>query len=250
MYSGVLICTPHRQVMGPVGPMLDTVTIHWMRARMKLQAPFGMDWTEFRVDGMLVADARNAACQYALDNNFEFVFFLDDDVIVPTGALQQLANKILNYPEVDVMSGVYCSKCDYATPLIYKDDVSHAHWQWTIGEMLIDGIKGFGMGCTLIRTSLLQRMAHSKDNPWFKTTEKVEVIDDKVINTNETEDFYFLTRARKECNSKLAVDTSILCNHIDKKTGLIYKLPEDSLPFRRWRLQQDAKTMKDVAINT
>ena len=196
---------------------------------MHMMAPFGWDFQEYYVDGETVDDARNKAAQFCVDNNHDALFFLDYDVVIPPQALHILAQHFNNYPDVDVFSGVYCCKSKYPTPLIWKKQGSGVFWDWTPGDVLIDGVTCCGMGCTLIRTALFAKV----EKPWFKTIRESNGVEE----TAKTEDAYFLEKAA----AKILIDTSILCGHIDNATGLMYTLPTESLPGRRLRAQMELK---------
>jgi hypothetical protein len=58
-----------------------------------------------------------------------------------------------------------------------------------------------------------------------------------------TDDLWFCKRAMEEADSKILVDTGILCGHIDNETGVVYTLPDDCLPMKRY----NAKLEKAVA---
>jgi len=174
-----------------------------------------------------VDDARNQIAQAALDQKCDFIFFLDWDVIPHPQMLHQLVMRALNAPDYDVFSGVYCCRHrDYPAPLVYVGPDFHVSYDWTVGDVLTsreNEVTGFGMGCCLIRCSLLQRI----EAPWFQTRIQVE-------GGGETEDLYFLKLAAA-AGAGLMIDTSLLCWHIDPDTGVASNLPYDSLPIKRWR---------------
>ena len=215
----IVVCTP----MPIVDGRLEPVTVEWHRGRQNLIPPFGMNYREIAIDGLPVDEARCMVAQMAIDCGSQFLFFNDYDVILPPNILNKLVYHAAQHPEVGVFSGVYCVKMDPPVPLIYKH--GEIFWDWSLGEILIDGITTCGMGCALIRTSLLKDIDKSKE--LFKTT------------PNGSEDVWFLERARLEQDNKILIDTSFICGHIDNKTGVIYGLPEDCIPMNRYREQQN-----------
>lgn len=240
----VVICSPHRVVEGPAGPRVDTITVEWMRARMALMSPFGWNWIELACHGLSIDAARTYAVQHCIEHKVPYLFFLDDDVIPPAFALHQLCQRMLNNPDVDFCSGVYCCKSAYPTPLIYVENGGNGvHWDWTLGDVLIDGITGCGFGCCLVRVSAFERMPNTEEQPWFRTTYEQTPGSTK----RETEDMYAMCRARKELGSKILIDTNILCKHQDKVSGLCYSLPPDCLPMKRYEAIQEATRSSNSA---
>lgn len=247
----IVFCTPMRTVN--INVLVDDkvttiqrtepVTWEWHRARQRLMMPSNAFWGELEVIGLDVDVARNTAAAKCLESKqpVEFIFFLDNDVLPPPPTLTRLYYQARQHPECDIFFGVYCTKSDPPEPLIYGGDDSGALWDWTVGDVLIDGIGFVGMGCTLIRTSLLAKMEHTEETPWFKTVDVTEYTDGNVVRLQGTEDAWFCRRAVAELGAKILVDTSILCGHINNQTGTIYGLPDDSLPARRMRERQDAQ---------
>lgn len=230
---GVAYCTPVPFVNGPAGPRLAPVTIEWHRAERNLALPTNINRIQVHKDGMEVGEARQSCVEdcMALSRRPEFIFFLDYDVIPCFDAVTKLLYRARHFPDYDVFAGVYCLKSTVAEPLIYKDWGVGPFWDWSIGDLLLDGITGVHMGCTLIRMSLFDRLDY-KSKPAF-LTENYHYVKDGMMHTNRgTEDLYFCKRAIEEADAKILVDTSVLCGHQDFATGQIYGLPADSRPVQ------------------
>ena len=211
----------------------QNITVDWHRSRQCMIPPFCTGFREICIDGYEVGVARNMAAKRCLETKCDFLFFLDWDVLIPPATLHTLMTHAANYPDHDIFSGLYCCKMNPPHPLIYKAfNGKGVHWAWTKGDLITKGIYGVPMGCALIRTSVFKRLKHTDRNPWFKTTVRL----DKKSNTVErgTEDLWFTKRVCEEIGKdRIVVDTDLLCEHIDNNTGLRYKLPENSLPWRR-----------------
>lgn len=224
----VQICTPVPNEQGPLGQRRGRFTFEWLKARLDLVTPLTTTLISRWELGYTIDEARNQAAQAAIDDGMDYLFFLDWDTIPHPQTLHQLVLRALNNPDHDVFSGVYCCRHrDYPAPLVYVTDDFKLSCDWTVGDLLTtdkDQLTGFGCGLMLIRTSLLKKMGSA----WFKTTPDIG-------KGGETEDLYFLRRARKEFDSKFMVDTGLLAWHIDPDTGVASNLPHDSLPIRRWR---------------
>lgn len=249
---GIAYCTPHPYIAGPAGPRLAPLTAEWHRAERGLALPTNLNRIQIFRDGMEVGEARQSCivdCM-ALANRPEFLFFLDYDVIPQHDAVTKLLYRARHYPEYDIFSGVYCLKSPLPEPLIYRDWGVGPYWDWTVGDLLLEGITATHMGCTLIRMSLFDRLDY-KTKPAF-LTENTQFIKDGVLhNQRGTEDLYFCQRAIKEAKAKILVDTSVLCGHQDFASGQIYGLPADSRPVlgAKWLVSKNGYAKQKKALD-
>lgn len=235
---GVVVCTPIPFVQTRDGRLVhDTISPLWHRHRVNLSWPTNFNVVEMYADGMEVGAARNSTILKALemDPQPEFVFFLDYDVLPASDAVTKLIYRARHFPDFDIFAGVYCNKwSNPPEPLVYKGQGGGAYWDWTIGDLLTDGISGVHMGCTLVRTSAFKNIPNTPDDPWFKTVNETKMEDGLLKLSRGTEDLYFCKKA-VDAGCKILVDTSVLAGHIDKNTGLIFGLPFDSGPVTRAR---------------
>lgn len=228
---GIAYCTPIPYVNGPQGPRLAPLTVEWHRAERNLALPTNINRIQVHKDGMEVGDARQSAVEdcMKLPNRPEFIFFLDYDVIPQWDAVTKLLYRARHFPDYDIFAGVYCLKSSVSEPLIYKDWGTGPFWEWTVGDLLTEGITGVHMGCTLIRMSLFDRLDY-KSKPAF-LTENYHYVKDGTVHSNRgTEDLFFCKRAVEEASAKILVDTSVLCGHQNFDSGQIFGLPNDSRP--------------------
>jgi len=117
--------------------------------------------------------ARNLACEAALEENFEWLFFVDSDMDWPNDTLQRLKACDADIACTDMWSRNWPSfrtvmvlgekdengKC---LPVPVSDEIA--------AEKKVVDVDLCGMACTLIRTSLLKKMP----KPWFWTAEHGE----------------------------------------------------------------------------
>jgi SAM-dependent methyltransferase len=236
LHGAIGICTPIPTVKSAMPGLrrLEPITPEWHRARLKLLHPAGNNIAEVYVDGMAIADARNKAAQQAVDTRMKYLFFIDYDTIVPADALCRLVYHLENRPEYDIAAGLYCTKSLPPYPLLWREWGNGVSWDFTLGEVLLDRVVGVPMGCTLIRVSLFERMSHSEENPWFNTRKGPMVLKTgKKVQGSGTEDLWLCHRLEDELHGKILMDTSVLCEHIDHRTGMRHSLPNDCLPRRR-----------------
>ena len=112
--------------------------------------------------GFAVAEARNLIVDHFLAQEFEWLFFIDHDVVLPPDTFVKM-NQYMLKAEVPVVTGLYYAKSHPAEPLLYRGRGNSYYSGWKLGDKVwVDGIP---MGCTLIHRSLLKVMA--KDAPLY-----------------------------------------------------------------------------------
>jgi SAM-dependent methyltransferase len=174
----------------------------------------------------------------------KYLFFLDYDTIPPATALCRLVYHLENHPEYDIAAGLYCTKSSPPWPLLWREWGNGVSWDFTLGELLLEKVVGVPMGCTVLRVSLFNRLSHSENNPWFRTTSGPKVLGDGgMVPESGTEDLWLCQRLEKELHGKILMDTGIVCEHIDNGSGIRYGLPDDCLPQRRAKEQVNAKNI-------
>lgn len=205
--------------------------LQWAFAFKSLDGPINWHAMYNVIENKAVDVARNEGAEWALKNNCKYLFFLGDDTIVPSHALRRFIHIMENNPHINVLAGVYCSKIDPPSPLIFMGPGEGPYWDWKLGELL--KVWGVGMDCTLIRTDVFERLA----KPWFLTIKADGSIDNVHRAEAWTEDLYFCEGLAKSYGGKLKggvyADTSIQCQHYDVGSGKMYSLPSDCLPSQR-----------------
>jgi hypothetical protein len=203
------------------------VPMEWALAFKAMNPPINFNVNFMIVKGKEVADARNDIVRQAIAVDAKYLFFLGDDTVPPAHTLRQLLMRIENTEDCGVVGGVYCSKSDPPSPLVFRGNGAGAYWDWKIGEFF--EVTGLGNDCTLFKTEVFKKISE----PWFATLDKDQYLDG--INQAEswTEDLYFFEKLRKETDYKVYCDAFVICEHWDVYGNKVYKLPADSLPMRR-----------------
>jgi hypothetical protein len=186
----------------------------------------------------LVADARNLIAQKAIQDGFEWLIFIDHDVVVPNDLLIKF-NKRMLQKDVPIVGGLYFTKSIPAEPLVYRGRGNGYFNKWKIGrEIWVDGM---GLGCHLIHVSILKAMYEDAEHykideatfarRIFETPARIETdpLTGALINARGTEDLPWYTAIiekgyfKKSGWSKyhgrkfpFLCDTSIFCRHIDQ----------------------------------
>ena len=143
-------------------PMMGLIRSEWALARWAQYIPPNwsssdcIQWiNQMTPLGYSVADARNLIVQTAVHNDFEWLFFIDSDVLLPPHCFVRL-NAYMREGKTPVVAGLYFAKCSPAEPLVFRGRGNSYYGKWALGEKVwADGIP---MGCTLIHGSVLAAM--------------------------------------------------------------------------------------------
>jgi len=244
-YTGKLFgktAAPQNRIMVGI-PMTGLLRAEWVIARYGQVIP--CNWSQ--VDclrfldqtspvGFLVADARNIIATQAIEKDFEWLFFIDHDTILPPITILKWNERMLK-KDVPVFSGLYFTKSVPAEPLIYRGRGTSYYTDWKLGdEVWVDGIP---MGCTMIHVSILKALAEESEEyeiqghkvkRIFETPARQWFDPEKLqwFTATGTEDLEFCTRIMDNQIFEKAgwpqyegkeypflIDTSVFCRHID-----------------------------------
>lgn len=154
---------------------------------------------------------REEMVQEAIKGGFKWIWWVDDDVIVPNNAVLTLFNR-----EVDIAAGLVCTRTEPPQPLIFDRRVEGPVKGWEPGSVV--RCDGAGFGCTLMRTEIFQKL----DPPWFVEDRQILKDDEgKPWTYGSTEDLPLMYRA-VDAGFKMYVDTSVNCLHLDWQTGRVF----------------------------
>lgn len=194
-----------------------------------LHPPMNFNVRNVNIKGYPVAEARNWIAAQAVEQQCEFLFFIDEDVTPPAHTLRQFIFQMRHHPEAAVVAGVYCHKLPPAEPMIFRGNGAGGCWDWKAGEFF--EVSGSGMGCTMIRTEIFEKMSQ----PWFKTVDNAALLFDGIPRAEQwTEDLYFYEKLRNELPQwKAFCDASVIAEHWNPQTGKATLLPPNCNPLRR-----------------
>lgn len=230
-------------------PMTGLLRSEWVLKRYGQIIPVNwscgeiIQWFDtFSPIGFAVDAARNVAVNAAVTQNFEWLLFIDHDVLLPPNTFVTM-NEYIGDGVYPVVSGLYAAKGIPAEPLVFRGRGNSWFRDWKRGDKVkADGVP---MGCTLINGNLLRLM--------WEASPEYEVFGLKVRKVFETprfadpergiflagtEDLFWCDRVLKEGwlekagYTELAkdpypflVDTSLWCGHITPE-GKVY-WPDD-----------------------
>ena len=231
----------------------------WAFALRFLDAPINMYGVYYAPKGLAVDEARCASVEFARKQNCKYMMFIDEDTVVPPETVRKFVYYMENNDGIQVIGGVYCSKCLPPAPLVFRGNGAGSYWDWKVGEFF--WVTGLGMGCTMIRMSVFDKIDQElgeNARPYFLTVKADGHIDAIARNEAWTEDLYFCEKVLKAygwrdsamaLEDKLPEDKPIwcdgatLCDHIDSNTGTIYQLPPNSKPTVRRMAAGDKKIL-------
>lgn len=166
----------------------------------------GHDITYTHSDGAGVygiAQARNRLCEKAVGGNYDKLFMIDSDMIVPEDAIINLLD-----PDVPIVTGVARYKNDSGRAPIFKyfqDKSGSDAWIWNEIPSGRFEIKSGGVACAMIDVGMLRKM----QKPWF-------VWEERGNGTYVGEDIGFYEKVRNLGIHPMA-DGRVRCGHIGKR---------------------------------
>ena len=191
---------------------------------------------QFSPMGYLVADARNVAVENFIRGNYEWLFFIDHDVVMPSNTYVRW-NEYMLKRNIPIFGGLYFTKSLPSEPLLYRG-IGTSHFRgWKMGEKV--WVDAMGLGCNMIHRSILEVIY--KQSPEYQLGSVVvhkvfetpanQVYDAEKgtwATTGGTEDITFYHRLINDGILKKAgwpkyqkmkypymCDTEIFCRHID-----------------------------------
>ncbi len=239
-------------------PATGTVRMEWVISRYHQIIPCNwgqvdcLKWLDQSSPmGFLVAEARNVIATECVENGFEWLFFLDQDVCLGHTAILKFNERMLKC-DVPVFGGLYFTKSVPSEPLVYRGRGNSYHGNWKMGdEVWVDGM---GMGSTMIHSSILKvlydeseeydvmgrkvrRIFETPAKTWFDPETK------SWFNSSGTEDLALCSRIMRDDIFKKAgwpkfqrkkypflIDTSVFSFHIDPN-GVQYPSQGEHLEY-------------------
>jgi hypothetical protein len=176
----------------------ETVTTAWSKGFRDLQIPVGGSYAFFA--GMPFDHARNTAVERTLEHGFQWLFFLDDDVIPPPDIIPRLVNR-----GGDITSALYYRRAEPIVPVMIREQGDKRIWVTEFPANTMVDADMVGAGALLVHRRVFERVP----KPWFEW-----LLDRHDIPEGQrcSEDFAFCRKA-KQHGFTVKVDTSVACRH-------------------------------------
>lgn len=182
-----------------------------------MQIPEGYDLGFKFMSNCLVYDAREKLCEGALKEGFDYILFMDDDMVIPNHAVRSFLDCLDN--GFDMVTGMIFKRSYPYQPCFYPKARLRQTKRMVNGKEEINFIpdlegciswdkdsiiplEGMGMACCMLKVSMLEKIK----KPWFYPFPHVG------------EDLTFCIKARQEANVKMCVDTRVDVGHITEAT--------------------------------
>lgn len=182
---------------------MDTTTVAWALGLRNLRIPGQIAVAA----GMPYDHARNSLCEQVLRSDFQWLFFLDSDVIPPNDTILRLISH--GHP---VISGVYFRR---SPPVGIPVMIRGNSWVTQYPPNSIIEVDYVGAGCMAIHRSVLEKLPPSdprRGKKWFDW--KVDMLGIGPPGECLSEDFSFCLSVKRHLGIAVKVDTSIQCRHV------------------------------------
>lgn len=157
------------------------------------------------VSGSLIYDSRDAIAQHAVENDYDYVLYVDSDMVFTSEDVKKLVSN-----DADICSGLYVTRHGENRNVCYKKIITRRRFPYRQPSLIHDtAITGYGpveavgFGFCLIKTSVLKSM--------FKRYKSI--FEPK---WGVGEDIAFCIRAKK-CGYKIFIDRDVKLGHIGEK---------------------------------
>lgn len=143
-------------------PAVGLVRMEWVQGRYGQTLPTNWSHIEFCQwmssyipVAYQVADAENLILRYAIENNFEWLLFVEHDNVLPNDCFIRL-NEYMISKEAPVVGALYFTKSEPPEPMTYRSFGGGYFADWKLGDKV--WCSGIPFGCTLIHMSILRVM--------------------------------------------------------------------------------------------
>ena len=183
-------------------PCMDQVPTPFCGALAKLQKT-GECYLAMQM-GSLIYTSRNTLATQAIQNEVDYVFWLDSDMVFEPDTLIRMMD-VLQKNDLDILTGLYFRRVQPYSPVLFnkleKKDEETFEWSefQEIPNHMFE-VGGCGFGCVLMKV-----------DPFLDVQSRFGNMFAPIGNTGE--DLAFCWRAR-QCGFKIWCDPSIICGHV------------------------------------
>lgn len=180
----------------------DSLPFPMVQSIIKMILYFSKSHPQVKVDihyfgGLRIDAVRNTMITYAINEKFDKVLFLDDDMIFPENMIAKLWGR-----HKPIVSGLYGSKSFPFHNFVMPIETEGHKWLLTVEPKLYQ-VKSIATGCLLIDLSVFDKLPR----PWFLLRM------DKFGRITATEDCFFGANCFNH-GIEMFVDATIQCQHL------------------------------------
>uniref|UniRef100_A0A6H1ZPM8 Putative methionine biosynthesis protein n=1 Tax=viral metagenome TaxID=1070528 RepID=A0A6H1ZPM8_9ZZZZ len=193
---------------------------------------------------VLSAQARNEMTFDAIRMGCKYIFYWDDDTLIPPKAIYDIHNMMERTPDAGVITGVYTTREECPEPLVYKGHGLGAYWDFSMKPGVLEEVWAAGAGCMMARVEALVDVQRVLGGPWWSDEHEIpedgEITGNRIVwghdirfckrmwDTNQT----FGKPGGSSNAWKVYLAGWIHCAHFDIARQQIFQLPADSPPMR------------------
>jgi hypothetical protein len=167
--------------------------------------------------GNFIPAQRELIMQDALDGEYDYLFFVDDDIVLPNDALEHLVETMESDSLTAVVGGLYYSR-DAVRPIVVAGwdsaDTTTAYIP-AYTATSTGPVDGIGFGCALLRVATARTFAP----PYFPAHVYLERRAHVARQCDE--DFLYCERVRKH-GGAVRLDARVRCGHYDRQRAIAY----------------------------
>lgn len=213
------------------------VPIQFVLAHMNWTPPLNVSIAYMVKMNMLSSHARQVMTMEAIRAGAEYIFYVDDDTLIPPLGLYTLYNFMEQNPHAGAVSGVYTTRENPNEPLIYKEHGAGCAWDFEMGPGANpEPIFGAGAGCLLARVSAIKAVMEANPGvPVWADEKDMPSADKRSVMWGHDIRFCRLLNLQ---GFPVYVDGRILCGHHDIRTNTTYNVPGTAPGFQKARERQ------------
>lgn len=143
-------------------PMTGLVRAEWVFARFGQTIPTNwshIDMIQFMSSQIplqyQVADAENLIAKSVVEQNFEWLLFIEHDNVLPLDAFIKI-NQYMITGDVPVVGGLYFTKSSPPEPMVYREKGKGFYADWKLGDKI--WVRGLPFGFTLIHGDIIRAL--------------------------------------------------------------------------------------------
>jgi hypothetical protein len=171
----ISICVPCRD-------MVHSVFASNLFALLQKSISANYDVNFLMLQGSLISAQRQRLAELAIEQNSNYVMWLDSDMGFPVDIIDSLL-----VHKKDIVACNYSTRTPPYKGVAYKTIGNWDSWINNENTNILDSVEGVGMGCMLVNTDVYK----SLPKPWF------EIFYSDQYSTHLGEDFYFCIKARE-----------------------------------------------------
>lgn len=210
------------------------IPVQFLLSHMNWTPPLNVSMAYMVKTNMLSSHARQIMTMEAIRIGAEYIFYVDDDTLIPPLGLYTLYNFMEQNPHAGAVSGVYTTRETPNEPLIYKAHGEGCAWDFEMGKgAKPEPIFGAGAGCLLARVSHIKQWMDA--NPGVPIWADEKQLPDASGNGNSVmwgHDIRFCRLLNLQ-GTPVYVHGAVLCGHYDIQSGQVFEVPKTAPGFHK-----------------